>query len=215
MKAANISSIPVAVPETVSQTDGDARYATLNSTGQPTAETPPTTTQHAVAVTRDTTKQLNLKKDSVKILAAAQTTALPKRDSATTPAPRKTVAKDSVAHPAPAPVNEKKPEPAKTEATPAPKEKEKEKEESSSKSVNIDESLYKSAMMLQQQGSLDQAIERYKKVSPGSRFGELARYQMAVCYKNRGQSGKARKLFKEVVRMDGSMKVAAENALKD
>jgi Tfp pilus assembly protein PilF len=41
----------------------------------------------------------------------------------------------------------------------------------------------------------------------------MARYQLAVCYRNKGQTGKARRMFKEVIRMDGSMKNAAQQAL--
>ncbi|UYQ94721.1 tetratricopeptide repeat protein [Chitinophaga horti] len=207
---------PAAVPENVSQTSGDARYATITSVADNNSA--PAPAQPAVAISRDTAQRkpaAAVKRDSAQLLAAATPPA--KRDSAATPAPKKTVIKDSVVHhtppPAPAAAEKKEVEKKEEPKPAAPASKEKEKEEP--KAVNVDESLYKSAQMLQQQGDFDKAIDRYKQVSSSSKFGELARYQMAICYKNRGQSGKARKLFKEVVKMDGSMKVAAQNALKD
>jgi hypothetical protein len=41
----------------------------------------------------------------------------------------------------------------------------------------------------------------------------MARYQLAICYRSKGQAGKARRMFKEVIRMDGSLKNAAQQAL--
>ena len=81
--------------------------------------------------------------------------------------------------------------------------------------VDTDEYLYKAAMVYQQHGDLDEAISRYKHLSSvnNSRVGEMARYQMAVCYRSKGQMGKAKRMFKEVVRMDGTMKQAAQQAL--
>lgn len=81
--------------------------------------------------------------------------------------------------------------------------------------VDTDEYLYKAAMVYQQHGDLDEAISRYKHLSgtSNSRVSEMARYQMAVCYRSKGQMGKAKRMFKEVVRMDGTMKQAAQQAL--
>lgn len=201
---------------TASQTPAGVTYSTLSVSD----ETPATSTSTAqLAVTNvDSTRKIvqpALKKDTMKLLAAAPHPATPKRDSVAASAPKKTVVKDSVTHVAPAAIAEKKPEvKEEPKATLPPTAKEEKPAAATPKSsVNIDESLYKSALMLQQQGDLEQAIDRYKKVSGTSKFGELAKYQMAVCYKNRGQSSKAKKLFKEVVKMDGSMKVAAQNAL--
>jgi len=85
---------------------------------------------------------------------------------------------------------------------------------SSSAIVDTDEYLYKAAMVYQQQGNLDEAISRYKRLTPNNgRVGEMARYQMGVCYRSKGQTGKAKRMFKEVVRMDGTMKQAAQQAL--
>jgi lipopolysaccharide biosynthesis regulator YciM len=69
-------------------------------------------------------------------------------------------------------------------------------------------------MVYHQQGDLNEAISRYKHLSTSnSRYGELARYQLAVCYRSKGQTGKARRMFKEVVSMGGSMKDKAQAAL--
>jgi TolA-binding protein len=114
---------------------------------------------------------------------------------------------------------EKKPAPkqeqqtAIKETTPAPEKK----ETPPPTATDSDEYLYKAAMAFQQQGNYNEAINRYKKLESVSsgRYVELARYQMAVCYKNKGQSGKARRMFKEVVRMDGSMKNSAQQALEN
>lgn len=79
---------------------------------------------------------------------------------------------------------------------------------------STDEFLYKAAMVYHQQGDLNEAISRYKHLSTSSsRYGELARYQLAVCYRSKGQTGKARRMFKEVVGMNGSMKDKAQAAL--
>jgi tetratricopeptide (TPR) repeat protein len=107
----------------------------------------------------------------------------------------------------------------KTEEKPAPVKKEKEKEATPEKkpateASGTDEFLYKAAQVYHHQGDLDEAISRYKHLaeSPG-RYGELSRYQLAVCYRSKGQTGKARRMFKEVVRMNGSMKDKAQAAL--
>lgn len=113
----------------------------------------------------------------------------------------------------PAPVAEKK------ETPPAPK-KEKDKDDDDDKKTadvqptGTDEFLYKAAMVYHQQGDLNEAISRYKHLSDSkSKYGELSRYQLAVCYRSKGQTGKARRMFKEVVRMNGPMKDKAQSAL--
>ncbi|RFS26433.1 hypothetical protein DVR12_01195 [Chitinophaga silvatica] len=97
---------------------------------------------------------------------------------------------------------ETNPEPAKKE-TPPPA------------ALNSDEYLYKAAMGFQQQGNYGEAIDRYRKLESVSsgRYQEMARYQIAVCYRSKGQMGKARRMFREVVRMDGAMKNSAQLAL--
>ena len=116
--------------------------------------------------------------------------------------------------------DDKKPDP-KPETKPAPKEDkpapvpDTPKRESPATAVNSDEYLYKAAMVYQQQGNLSEAIDRYKRIESVSsgKYVEMARYQLAICYRSKGQMGKARRMFKEVVRMDGSMKSAAQQAL--
>ncbi|NSL87508.1 hypothetical protein ECE50_011735 [Chitinophaga sp. Mgbs1] len=97
---------------------------------------------------------------------------------------------------------EKKPDPPKKE-TPAPE------------PTNSDEYLYKAAMVYQQQGNLSEAIDRYRRIESVSsgKYVEMARYQLAICYRSKGQMGKARRMFREVIRMDGSLKNSAQQAL--
>lgn len=208
MNLASAEKPAPATYKTVAQVAGETRTPPVN---RPAPQTAPATQ----AVLPDTLARKALQAVKRDTLAAAPKPVTPKRDSPVTPPA--TVVKDSVV---------RTPKPAGVEKAPEPKEEKKEapkpatppgtaEKEVPKGSVNIDESLYKSALMLQQQGQYEQAIDRYKKVSGNSKFNELAKYQTAVCYKNRGQSGKAKKLFKEVVKMDGSMKVAAQNALND
>jgi tetratricopeptide (TPR) repeat protein len=108
--------------------------------------------------------------------------------------------------------------PKKTEDKPEPKAPAKKEEPAEKKpaaeSAGTDEFLYKAAMVYHQQGDLNEAISRYKHLSESSgKYGELSRYQLAVCYRSKGQTGKARRMFKEVVRMNGSMKDKAQAAL--
>ncbi|RAJ06858.1 putative zinc finger protein [Chitinophaga skermanii] len=79
-----------------------------------------------------------------------------------------------------------------------------------------DEYVYKTALLYQQQGDFNEAINQFKKIS-GSRgkYNELAKYQLAQCYKQNGQNGKARRLLKELAKGDGTMKTAAMSALND
>ncbi|RAJ82087.1 putative zinc finger protein [Chitinophaga dinghuensis] len=81
--------------------------------------------------------------------------------------------------------------------------------------TNSDENLYKAAMQLQQQGSINEAMDRYRRIEANGngKYVEMARYQLAICYRSKGQMGKARRMFKEVVKMDGSLKTAAQQAL--
>ncbi|KAA2243126.1 tetratricopeptide repeat protein [Chitinophaga agrisoli] len=165
-----------------------------------------------------------VKKDTVKA-APPPAKKLTPADSAKKAPPPKTV-KDTVKR-APDSNAMAKPAPARND-TPAatvahnntPKKEEKKEESSkpaasSSTAMDTDEFLYKAAMVYQQQGDLNEAINRYKRLSSSGnpRIGEMARYQMGVCYRNKGQNGKARRIFKEVVRMDGNMKQAAQQAL--
>lgn len=81
--------------------------------------------------------------------------------------------------------------------------------------INSDEYLYKAAMVYQQQGNLSEAIDRYKRIASNStgRYAEMATYQLAICYRSKGQMAKARRTFREVIRMDGTLKNNAQQAL--
>jgi hypothetical protein len=46
-----------------------------------------------------------------------------------------------------------------------------------------------------------------------SHYSELARYQLAICFKFKGQKAKARNLFKELVSTNSSIKKRAQLAL--
>lgn len=113
--------------------------------------------------------------------------------------------------------DDKKPDPA-----PAPKQEPKEpapqpKKESPQpgEPINSDEYLYKAAMVYQQQGNLSEAIDRYKRIASNStgKYAEMATYQLAICYRSKGQMARARRMFREVIRMDGSLKNSAQQAL--
>lgn len=111
----------------------------------------------------------------------------------------------------------KEKEKEKDDAPKAEKEKPatKNEERNPSEPANTDEYLYKAAMVYQQQGDLGEAMSRYKRLASTStgRYGELAQYQLGVCYRSKGQMGRARRAFKEVIRMNGNMKDAAQKAL--
>ncbi|MBV7531494.1 zf-HC2 domain-containing protein [Chitinophaga sp. sic0106] len=100
------------------------------------------------------------------------------------------------------------------EPEPAPKKEEVKKEEAPPVTNSI-ESLYKVALQYQQQGNLSEAMDRYKRIEANGsgKYVEMARYQLGICYRSKGQSARAKRMFKEVVKMDGSLKAAAQQAL--
>ncbi|MBW8687657.1 tetratricopeptide repeat protein [Chitinophaga rhizophila] len=159
-------------------------------------------------------------KDTVKATVKPPVTTLVNKDSVKKqppPAPKPAEEKEAVKPPV-----EHKDTPSiakKAEEKPTPKPVPKEKKEEEHKpapepSGGTDEFLYKAAMVYHQQGDLNEAISRYKHLSSSAgKYGELSRYQLAVCYRSKGQTGKARRMFKEVVRMNGSMKTKAQAAL--
>ncbi|WP_281392587.1 zf-HC2 domain-containing protein [Chitinophaga varians] len=108
---------------------------------------------------------------------------------------------------------EPQPEPKQEVKEPAPQPKK--ETPPAAEPVNSDEYLYKAAMVYQQQGNLGEAIDRYKRIAANSsgKYAEMATYQLAICYRSKGQMGKARRLFREVIRMDGSLKNNAQQAL--
>ncbi|WP_346320297.1 tetratricopeptide repeat protein [Chitinophaga sp. YIM B06452] len=91
--------------------------------------------------------------------------------------------------------------------------KSKEKEEKAPASG--DESLFRAAMQYQQQGDMNEAINQFKKLSGNEKYSERAKYQLAMIYKNKGQNGKARRLFKEIIKMEGNMKSMAQAQLNN
>ncbi|WP_143308859.1 zf-HC2 domain-containing protein [Chitinophaga vietnamensis] len=141
--------------------------------------------KQALARAADSIKKVNEQRDKEKEKAKADSEA------------KVTVAKEQPA-----------PEPKKTEAP-------KKETPASQPPVNSDEYLYRAAMLYQQQGNLSEAIDRYRRIESVStgKYVEMARYQLAICYRSKGQMGKARRMFREVIRMDGSMKNAAQQAL--
>jgi anti-sigma factor RsiW len=178
------------------------------------------------------------KKDSVAKAAAPATTApapsvvlTPKpapaaKESTTTKEPTVNVAaseKPAVAKTEKTTDKSDKTEKLETKPTPPPvakKDKNKDDDDDDVKPLpksetnGTDEFMYKAAMVYQQQGDLSEAISRYKHLSSStSRYGELSRYQLAVCYRSKGQMGKARRAFKEVVKGNGPMKDKAQQAL--
>lgn len=78
-----------------------------------------------------------------------------------------------------------------------------------------DKAVYKTAMTYFQQGNLDEAMPRFTQLTTAAdvRYNELARYQLAICYRFKGQKAKARKMFKELVTTNSSIKRRAQLAL--
>ena len=70
-------------------------------------------------------------------------------------------------------------------------------------------------MTYYQQGNLDEAMPRFTQLTTAvdSHYSELARYQLAICFKFKGQRAKARNLFKELVNTNSSIKKRAQLAL--
>ncbi|MBO9153852.1 tol-pal system YbgF family protein [Chitinophaga sp. GCM10012297] len=93
----------------------------------------------------------------------------------------------------------------KSDATTKPNNTKKEEQPA----ISGDESLFRAAMRYQQQGDLNEAANQFKKLSGNEKYSERAKYQLAVIYKTKGQNGKARRLFKEIIKMEGNMKAQA------
>lgn len=107
------------------------------------------------------------------------------------------------------PPKEKAPEPvaAKTDKDdPSPKTE-------TSSPANGDDYVYRSAMQYQQQGDYNEAINQFRKLSDRGKYAERARYQMAICYRAKGQKGKARRMLRDIANSEGSMKSLAEAEL--
>lgn len=80
-----------------------------------------------------------------------------------------------------------------------------------------DKSLYKTAMAFYHDGKLDDAMSRFTQLTADStsRYREMAHYQLAMCYKFKRQKVKARRMFEELVHMNGRMKKRAQIALNN
>jgi tetratricopeptide (TPR) repeat protein len=209
--AGDVTAIPASRTEPIAAAKQDT------VTAVPLPPPPPVVVKEKAVIKKDSLKL----KDSLKVKAA--------------PVTKPVVKTDSVVKKAPAPVKppEDKKDDSDTKKAPVPKDPppvKKEEPKATAKDTDdkkpvvkvtapaetnsTDEFLYKAAMVYHQQGDLNEAISRYKHLAASnSRYGELARYQLAVCYRSKGQTGKARRMFKEVVDMNGSMKDKAQAAL--
>ncbi|SIN88272.1 tetratricopeptide repeat protein [Chitinophaga niabensis] len=208
----------------------DAVIPPQQSTPAPSVEllanetkTPVIQTQYSTRP-KDSTATVKLKltaKDSALLAAAA-------KNAAKKPAAKDTIKKAPVTdtNTRTQPKEPEVKEPPKEEKTvaatpppaPAPKEKEKEKdkEEEPARPVTTgDESLFRAAMLYQQQGNVNEAIDQFRKLSTNYKFSERAKYQLALCYRTKGQNGKARRLLREIVRMEGPLKAQAQTELNN
>jgi TolA-binding protein len=81
--------------------------------------------------------------------------------------------------------------------------------------AGTDKFLFKTAMAFYRQGNLEEAMPRFTQLiaDSTSSYRELARYQLAICFKFKGQKAKARQQFRELVNMNGKMKRRAQLAL--
>lgn len=173
--------------------------------------------------TRDTSRAelpVALKTDTAQKKKPVKDSALPKVQPADTNA-----RKQIVQAPAPPPAAETPKEPQKE----APKEKapevtraaSEEKENDApaktepAKPANGDDYLFRSAMQYQQQGDYGEAINQFRKLSDKGKYSERARYQMAICYRAKGQKGKARRLLRELANSESTLKSQAQTELNN
>lgn len=83
--------------------------------------------------------------------------------------------------------------------------------------AETDQAIFKTAMAQYYKGNLDAAMPLLTKLTTDttSSYGELARYQLAMCFKYKKQKVQARNMFKEIVKMNGQMKKRALLALNN
>lgn len=172
------------------------------------------TSRHIVLSARDSAllKAALLKKKPVKDSLRKSTADSARRVALKAPQPP--VAKDT-----PKPKEEKLP----VSTTPiqqekeekAPEEKKEEAPKPAAPAISGEEALYRSAVRFQQEGNVNEAINQFKRLSGNDRYSERAKYQLALLYRSKGQNGKARRLLREIVKMDGSLKSQAEAALNN
>nr|WP_295871129.1 tetratricopeptide repeat protein [uncultured Chitinophaga sp.] len=171
---------------------------------KPTPVPVPTATADSIAKAKAAALKAQQKKQAADSIRKAQTLQK-QQDSLKKEKEKEKDNDDKKQEPAPAPKQEpKEPAPQPKKESPQP-----------SEPVNSDEYLYKAAMVYQQQGNLSEAIDRYKRIASNSsgKYAEMATYQLAICYRSKGQMARARRMFREVIRMDGSLKNNAQQAL--
>ncbi|QEH42846.1 tetratricopeptide repeat protein [Chitinophaga sp. XS-30] len=113
-------------------------------------------------------------------------------------------------------VKKEAPKPERTVAAKEPEKKEPAAEETPKAApapVSGDESLFRAAMQYQQQGNVNEAIDQFRKLSTNYRYAERAKFQLALCYRTKGQNAKARRLLREIVKMNGNMQDQAQAQL--
>lgn len=167
------------------------------------------TVRKAVPPRTDSAAAAKKVKDTIKHKPPTDTAA---RTVAKTPPPAPKTPDTAQKEPPKVAATEEKPK----EPAPEPaeeKEKEKETPKPSTPTVSGDESLFRAAMQYQQQGNINEAIDQFRKLSSNYKYSERAKYQLALCYRVKGQNGKARRLLKEIVKMEGNMKDKAQAQL--
>ncbi|HEY6082408.1 MAG TPA: hypothetical protein VIU45_03055, partial [Chitinophagaceae bacterium] len=87
--------------------------------------------------------------------------------------------------------------------------------ENTTPQTDPDEILYTSAKNYLAQGNVESAMSRFKflATNAGNKYYQQAKFQLALCYKAKGKTNRARKLLKEIADGNGSMKVQAEAEL--
>lgn len=211
-----LAAIPVKAADTVippqESTPAPSVELLAGETKAPVIQTQYSTKPKDSAVT---TKLKLTAKDSALLAAATKKTAAkdtikkaPITDTNTRTQPKEPEVKE--------PPKEEKTVAATPPPAPTPTPKEKEKEEEPAKPVATgDESLFRAAMLYQQQGNVNEAIDQFRKLSTNYKFSERAKYQLALCYRTKGQNGKARRLLREIVRMEGPLKTQAQTELNN
>lgn len=155
--------------------------------------------------TRDTAQKKKIVKDSaLPKLPPADTNT--RKLAAQTPPPPAETPKDPPKEPQKEAPKEKAPEPA-------PVAKAEKEEEPAAKPANGDDYVYRSAMQYQQQGDYNEAINQFRKLSDKGKYAERARYQMAICYRAKGQKGKARRMLRDIANSESPMKSLAQEEL--
>lgn len=88
-------------------------------------------------------------------------------------------------------------------------------EENTAPQTDPDEILYTSAKNYLAEGNVESAMSRFKflATNASNKYYQQAKFQLALCYKAKGKTNRARKLLKEIADGNGSMKAQAEAEL--